>query len=248
MSASSTSDAEAVSAAETLYDARSNVVAGRIGNLLSRLISDPVTGLDVGAGDGRVTARLQSSFPQIRFVALERDERFYGKGARAGALRSRWVQGGCARIPFKDNSFDVVTFLSVYEHLSVELRRSTLTEIRRILRPGGYLVGEIPNANFPIEIHSRLPLINFLPKKIAAPYYRKFAPVPEEFRRNGIFWYRVTIRDAKKDVQEAGFTSFQSQGARYDPEILPPQWRWAAGLQRALPPISYDFVCRKPTS
>lgn len=41
------------------------------------------------------------------------------------------------RIPFRDNYFDVVTMLAVFEHIEPEKLTGVLSEIRRILKPGG---------------------------------------------------------------------------------------------------------------
>jgi SAM-dependent methyltransferase len=47
---------------------------------------------------------------------------------------------------FPDAAFDVVTMVSVFEH--VPNPRETLAEIFRVLRPRGILVVQVPNANF----------------------------------------------------------------------------------------------------
>ena len=46
-------------------------------------------------------------------------------------------------LPFEDNSFDVILFLDVIEHLSAP--KKCLQEIKRVLRKGGYLVITTPN-------------------------------------------------------------------------------------------------------
>src|SRR6266550_821841 len=48
------------------------------------------------------------------------------------------------RLPFEDDFFDVVTMLAVFEHLETPMLRSILTEIRRVLRPGGSYVMTTP--------------------------------------------------------------------------------------------------------
>lgn len=40
-------------------------------------------------------------------------------------------------IPFESNSFDVVTMLAVFEHIEPELLPELLSEIHRVLKPGG---------------------------------------------------------------------------------------------------------------
>lgn len=51
-------------------------------------------------------------------------------------------QGDALRLPIRDSSTDLVTMLDVLEHLSDD--QAALTEVRRILRPGGALVLSVP--------------------------------------------------------------------------------------------------------
>jgi SAM-dependent methyltransferase len=53
------------------------------------------------------------------------------------------VQGDIARLPFQNNSFDLVTSNMVFEHLQEP--ESQLAEISRILQPGGLLIFHTPN-------------------------------------------------------------------------------------------------------
>lgn len=47
-------------------------------------------------------------------------------------------------IPFDDDMFDIVVASEVLEHLSPDDMMATLTEIRRILKPGGLFKGTVP--------------------------------------------------------------------------------------------------------
>lgn len=49
---------------------------------------------------------------------------------------------------FAPESFDVVTSLQVFEHVDEPL--AELTKIRRVLKPGGLLVVEIPSIDSPL--------------------------------------------------------------------------------------------------
>lgn len=66
------------------------------------------------------------------------------------SLRERLHLGNKAQvgygqaIPFESNFFDVVVVSEVLEHLSPEIMHTTLTEIHRVLRKGGLILGTVP--------------------------------------------------------------------------------------------------------
>src|SRR6185312_3250597 len=47
-------------------------------------------------------------------------------------------------IPFNDGMFDVVIMSEVLEHLTDTVIASTLTEVHRVLKPGGRFIGTVP--------------------------------------------------------------------------------------------------------
>jgi len=71
---------------------------------------------------------------------------------------------------FSDNSFDVVVSSHVYEHVSDAER--LLSEIYRVLKPGGICYFAAGNRLQPIEPHYRLPLLSLMPKPLADCYLR----------------------------------------------------------------------------
>lgn len=72
------------------------------------------------------------------------------------------VFDGCA-LPFPDQSFDVVYSNAVLEHLpGWEAQRRFADEVRRVGR--AWFV-TTPNYWFPLEVHYRLPLVQFLPQR-----------------------------------------------------------------------------------
>jgi SAM-dependent methyltransferase len=74
---------------------------------------------------------------------------------------------------FPDGAFDVVTMVGVFEH--VPNPRETLGEVARVLRPGGVLAVQVPNANFnllrgrlrPSWFYIGTHLTNFPPRTLA---------------------------------------------------------------------------------
>jgi SAM-dependent methyltransferase len=74
------------------------------------------------------------------------------------------VIADAAKLPFKNQTFDLVSQLSVLEH--VQNISGALKEAMRVLTPEGKLLIQIPNRYFPIEQHSGLPMINLAPSII----------------------------------------------------------------------------------
>jgi SAM-dependent methyltransferase len=67
-----------------------------------------------------------------------------------------------APLPFADHAFDIVYSNAVLEHAgSAEQQRFFLSELCRVTRRRFVAV---PNRWFPVEHHTGLPLINYLPK------------------------------------------------------------------------------------
>ena len=93
--------------------------------------------LDFGCGTGAMLGHLRQ-FGEVQGVDADEHAvrlcRARGEGA-VQLLASR-------RLPFGDDSFDLLTALDVLEH--VEDDRGALREIVRVLRPGGLLLATVP--------------------------------------------------------------------------------------------------------
>jgi len=107
------------------------------------VVSKEVTVLDLGCGDGAVSAYLEGrgylvtacDFNEAAVVAAR------GRGLRAVRLLN--VESG---LPFEDSNFDTVFWGDVIEHLFDP--EGTLTEIRRVLKSGGRLILSCPNVGY----------------------------------------------------------------------------------------------------
>jgi hypothetical protein len=74
------------------------------------------------------------------------------------------------RFPFDDRAFDVCFSNAVLEHVGSAGRQLIfLKEISRVSKTAFIAT---PNKRFPIELHSRIPLLHFLPKKIFDHFLR----------------------------------------------------------------------------
>jgi SAM-dependent methyltransferase len=107
-------------------------------------------GLDIGCGDGRLTAELDAAeltAADVSPVALERARRRLPGDARVVELDPD------APLPLPDSAFDLVLCAETLEHVrDVQL---LLSEARRVLRPGGRLAVTTP-------AHSRLTALRLL--------------------------------------------------------------------------------------
>ena len=77
----------------------------------------------------------------------------------------RFFKGDARKMKFKKNSFDLVFSSATIEHVgSFKNQVKFLNECYRVTNNISFIT--TPNRNYPIDFHTRLPLIHLLPKKI----------------------------------------------------------------------------------
>ncbi len=133
------------------------------------------TVLDVGAdelafgeGDGCGTLNFfEELYPwPERITALGLHD---GEGFRARYPHIRYVQSDACALPFGDGEFDVVFSNAVIEHVGGREQQRAL--VSEALRVGRRVFITTPNRRFPVEVHTRLPLVHWLPDPIAHRVY-----------------------------------------------------------------------------
>jgi SAM-dependent methyltransferase len=134
------------------------------------------TVLDVGAdergfgeGDGCGTLNFFEEhypWPQ-RITALGLHD---GAGFRSRYPDIPYVQGDACALPFDDASFDVVFSNAVIEHVGNRDRQRAF--VSEAIRVGRRVFITTPNRRFPIEVHTRLPFVHWLPDAFSHPVYR----------------------------------------------------------------------------
>lgn len=139
--------------------------------LMKAAAGDRIAGrvLDDGCGVGTYLAHLA---PLARSAfGLEYDS---ARARQASQLSTNISRGASERLPFPNDSFDLVLSHEVLEH--VEDDRSAAHEAIRVLRPGGRLLLFVPNRWYPVETHGvfwrgqyhfgNIPLVNYLPPQL----------------------------------------------------------------------------------
>lgn len=220
------------------WDARNRILAECIELLIaSHLHRRTAEALDLGCQTGIL----------IDLLAPRLDLRWHGVDPKIGepvysATGAELKHGWGHEIPFDDGTFDCVVFANVYEHVDPRYRQRTLEEIRRVLTPSGILVGQLPNPYFPIESHSRLPFMGWLPMGAQKAYWG-LSPVAWKHD-----FYVVTIKDIERCAERAGLQRELIRNFNYPLEAIPQKVRPVARmleLPMKLVPWAWQFVFRK---
>jgi SAM-dependent methyltransferase len=116
---------------------------------------------DVSSNEGtcRTLNFFEDMYPwpdRITAVGLHEGVRF-----RQSYPKVTYVRGDALELPFGDASFDVVFSNAVIEHVGGEEEQRRF--VAEALRVAPRVFVTTPNRWFPIEVHSRLPLVHWLP-------------------------------------------------------------------------------------
>lgn len=122
--------------------------------------------LDVGCGLGLYVHEFRAYSMDVWGVDVDPE-----KVAEASRVLPNIGLAPAEKLPFADNSFDVLLSHEVLEH--VEDDRQAVLEAYRVLKPGGRLVIFVPNRWYAFETHGvfwrgkyhygNIPLVNYLP-------------------------------------------------------------------------------------
>ncbi|HZD65331.1 MAG TPA: class I SAM-dependent methyltransferase [Acidimicrobiales bacterium] len=99
-------------------------------------------GLEIGAGGGALSAGILRRCPTLTMVVTDADPAMVDAAGRAlvrVAGRARVERADAEALPFADARFDLVVSAAMLHHTSD--RDRALSEVRRVLRPGGRVLG-----------------------------------------------------------------------------------------------------------
>jgi ubiquinone/menaquinone biosynthesis C-methylase UbiE len=99
--------------------------------------------------------------------------------------KAKCVPGDMFDIPFKENTFDKIITMRVWNHLDRQDMKKAISEAKRVLKKGGYLIFDIEEKNF------------F--RKIAAIIYQTIT------RITGYKIYQYSFKEIRQMLSQQGF-------------------------------------------
>ena len=128
---------------------------------------NPSRVLDYGCGAGQIVGLLRN-----RGIEAFGCDSFYDGGSYEQSIPENlrpFVSRMTEHIPFPDASFDVVVSNTVLEH--VPDLDAVLSELRRVLKPGGVTLNVFPHREVWREGHCGIPFLHRFPRGPARLYY-----------------------------------------------------------------------------
>lgn len=152
--------------------------------------------LDLGCGQGFLT----SYFLKLGIDAVGVDKaRIYVKFSKEKVKGGNFVLADGTKTPFKARTFKTVILNDVLEHVTCDLAKPLLNEIRRIMEVNGKLYISVANRYQIREPHTLIPLLTWLPE----PCWNPICKLIKKHRYPN--YHPYTIKKLRKLCGEVGF-------------------------------------------
>jgi SAM-dependent methyltransferase len=168
--------------------------------------------LDAGCGSGRMLEEL-ADYGTVAGIELDPDAAAFAAARGRGEVKG----GRLEELPWERATFDLITCLDVIEHTPDD--RRTLAELRRVSKPGGFLLVTVPAYQALWSLHD-----------VANHHYRRYARRTLRLAALETGW-RVRRMTSFNSIllAPAAVVRFAQRGRRpddgYTPELkLGPQW------------------------
>ena len=151
---------------------------------------EPEAILDMGCSVGMSSFALQEVYPKAKITGLDLSPYFLTVAqnrAKEKNLAINWKHAAAENTGLPDEAFDLVSVCLVFHELPQEATKKILSEIRRILKPGGYFtfMGMNPRS----QVYAKMPPYILTLLKSTEPYLDQYFNL-----------------DIAKAIVEAGFT------------------------------------------
>ncbi len=162
------------------------------------------TVLDVGFSDEEYSKTdnfLEKNYPyphNLTALGIDTPNKFAQHYPKVKAVK---YTGG--RFPFEDKSFDICWSNAVLEHVGdTKKQLYFLQEIHRVAKKGFITT---PNKYFPIEVHTRTPLIHYLPKK----FFDSYLSLIGKKWATGDYMNLLSLKDIKNLLHNAEISDYK---------------------------------------
>lgn len=197
--------------------------------------------LDIGTGSGNIAHELSKKAKAVSSVDLV-DERKEKRGYDFKLTNDE-------SLPFKDEMFDIVIANHVIEHMPNQARH--ISEVLRVLKPGGYLYLATPNKYWFTDPHYKMPFISWLPRSISMQYLK----LVQKATWNIYPLSSVTIKKMLRDTELVNALPLLLTS---DASKKLDTWKFIVGVARYMPKVFLDitkyisptliFISRKPAN
>jgi ubiquinone/menaquinone biosynthesis C-methylase UbiE len=113
--------------------------------------------LEIGCGPGDLTLLAKRTQPAALVTGLDPDPKALAMAARKAAPHEiQFDRGFAQNLPYLDDTFDRVLSAFMYHHVPAPDRAAMLSEVRRVLAPGGRLhLVDFAHMNVPATLVER---------------------------------------------------------------------------------------------
>ena len=109
-------------------------------DLLAELVPAPGPQvIELGCGAARMAQQMLKRWPGLRYMGLEVDAIQHARNLQDPPEGMRFVAAGAQDIPCGAGEFDLALMLKSLHHVPLDVMDQALTEVARVLRPGGHL-------------------------------------------------------------------------------------------------------------
>lgn len=159
--------------------------------LKAQIPNQPQDILDLACAVGLSTFAMQEIYPHAKITGLDLSPYFLAVAnyrAQQRQAKINWLHAQAESTGLPDASFDLVSIFLMCHELPQSATRQILAEMRRILRPGGYLA--IMDMNPKSEVYKKMPAYILTLLKSTEPYLDEYFAL-----------------DIEQAIVEAGFQS-----------------------------------------
>lgn len=176
----------------------------RIGNPTNKKI------IDVGSGPGGVSIAFSKAGALATGVDIEKELIDISKNfAVSEKVKPEFYLYDGSHLPFPDNYFDYGVSVSVLEHTSDPALY--LSEIHRVLKPGGMVYLGFPNKLWPKETHTQIWFLTYLPGALKRILIKLMNRNPIE-DNNLHFYSYYELEDLIAKIPYGGFDILEEAG------------------------------------